>query len=104
MTGRNHIPKRTKHSVKNNLSTQTAALYRLNDRDMFCILINSKKKTNNKKQNRLLVAQLKISEARDISFQEDTIEFKTDIVSLTQRNNRRITIGIQVNRTNILHP
>lgn len=101
MTGRNHIPKRTKHSVKNNLSTQTAALYRLNDRDMFCILINSKKKTNNKKQNRLLVAQLQ----RLVTFQiEGTIEFKTDIVSLTQRNNRRITIGIQVNRTNILHP
>ena len=72
MTGRNHIPKRTKHSVKNNLSTQTAALYRLSDRDMFCILINSKKnkKKNNKKQNRLLVAQLQ----RLVTFQiEDTI-------------------------------
>ena len=64
MTGRNHIPKRTKHSVKNNLSTQTAALYRLSDQDMFCILINSKIK---KQQKAKQIACGATSEARDIS-------------------------------------
>ena len=64
MNGRNHIPKRTKHSVKNNLSTQTAALYRLSDRDMFCILINSKIK---KQQKAKQIACGATSEARDIS-------------------------------------
>ena len=65
MTGRNHIPKRTKHSVKNNLSTQTAALYRLSDRDMFCILINSKKQKKQQKAKQIACGAT--SEARDIS-------------------------------------